>query len=94
MARFFAQFGFRLEQREIPANALRHYAGQHEIARSRESGYGRRYEIDGPPDPTDGSRPRVRSVWQVDDRQLAHDSSPPTRSSHDHQGTRLRCSYS
>ena len=70
-ARFFAQFGFRLAEWEILANALRAHAGQHEIARSKESGYGRRYEIDGPLDTPDGKRPRVRSVWQTDEGQLA-----------------------
>src|SRR5437773_6443225 len=70
-ARFFAKFGFRIEQWETLAIALLEHARQHEVARSKETGYGPRYEIDGVLAAPDGSRPQVRTVWQMDEGQLA-----------------------
>lgn len=65
-ARFFAVFGFTLDNWEVLALALKEHGMQSEIARVRETGFGPRYEIDGELAAPDGRRPSVRTVWQVD----------------------------
>ena len=66
-ARFFAQFGFGLNNGEMLAAALRAHARKsHEVLR-RDTPFGPRFELDGLLDTPSGERPRVRSVWQVDD---------------------------
>lgn len=65
-ARFFAAFGFRAEQWERLAAALREHGVQHDVALVGETGFGPRYVVEGELDTPDGRRPRVRSVWQLD----------------------------
>jgi hypothetical protein len=70
-ARFFAEFGFSLERWEMLAAALRAHACQHEVTARKETGYGPRFEVDGELDSPDGRHPNVRTVWQLDEGQLA-----------------------
>lgn len=70
-ARFFAQFGFRVEEWEVLAIALREHGRQNEVSKARETGFGPRYEVDGELAALDGRRPRIRTVWQMDAGQLA-----------------------
>jgi len=70
-ARFFAEFGFSVEQWDMLADALRAHARQHEVSARRETGYGPRFEVDGELDSPDGRHPKVRTVWQLDEGQLA-----------------------
>ena len=42
-----------------------------EVVRMKETGFGPRYEIEGALETPDGRRPRVRTVWQVDQGQIA-----------------------
>jgi hypothetical protein len=70
-ARFFAEFGFTLDTWEVLAVALKEHGAQNEIVRFKETGFGPRYEIDGELLTPDGRRPRVRTVWQVDQGQDA-----------------------
>jgi hypothetical protein len=70
-ARFFAQFVFGLESWEVLAAALREHGQGHDVARSRETGFGPRYEVEGELNAPDGRRPRLRAVWQVDKGQVA-----------------------
>ncbi|HEU0011300.1 MAG TPA: hypothetical protein VFT34_15890 [Verrucomicrobiae bacterium] len=70
-ARFFAQFGFRLEAWELLAEALREQGQRHDVSRTRETGFGPRYEVEGELAAPDGRRPRVRTVWQVDQGEIA-----------------------
>ena len=66
-ARFFAQFGFGLDNWEMLAVALRDHARKsHEVSR-RDTPFGPRFEVDGVLETPSGERPRVRSVWQVDE---------------------------
>ncbi len=65
-ARFFTNFGFRLDDWETLARALREHAQQHDVSTERETGFGPRYEVDGPLSAPDGRAPRVRTVWQLD----------------------------
>jgi hypothetical protein len=70
-ARFFARFGFRVEAWEDLAAALREHARDQEVARTKESGFGPRYEVEGELRAPGGRRPRVRTVWQMDEGQIA-----------------------
>jgi hypothetical protein len=70
-ARFFAEFGFREAAWEVLAAALREHGQQHEVTRVKETGFGPRYEVEGGLRAPDGRYPRVRTVWQVDEGQLA-----------------------
>jgi hypothetical protein len=70
-ARFFAQFGFRPERWEDLAAALREHGRQNEVTKVRETGFGPRYEVEGELTTPDGRRSRVRTVWQLDDGQIA-----------------------
>ena len=70
-ARFFAEFGFRIEQWEQLAEALREHGRRHEVARLREPGFGPRYTVEGELNTPGGGRPHVRSVWQMDEGAIA-----------------------
>jgi len=70
-ARFFAPFGFRAQEWLGLAVALRAHGQQNEVVKTRETGFGPRYEVDGELESPDGRRPRVRTVWQLDKGQIA-----------------------
>lgn len=70
-ARFFGEFGFRVEDWETRAQALREHGRQNEVTRTTETGFRPRYEVEGEIRAPDGSRPRVRTVWQFDRGQIA-----------------------
>ncbi|MFY9622435.1 MAG: DUF6883 domain-containing protein [Pyrinomonadaceae bacterium] len=70
-ARFFAGFGFALEAWDVLARALREHAQRHEVSRTYQTRWGRRFEIDGALNALDGRQPRIRSVWQLDDGDIA-----------------------
>ena len=70
-ARFFAGFGFTLEAWDVLASALREHPQLYEVARTYETRWGPRFEIDGELNAPDGRQPRIRTVWQVDEGQIA-----------------------
>ena len=70
-ARFFAGFGFRSDDWETLARALYEHAQRHEVSLERETGFGPRFEVDGPLNTPDGRAPRVRTVWQLDHGEVA-----------------------
>jgi Domain of unknown function (DUF6883) len=70
-ARFFRAFGFRVEDWETLAEALRQHGREHEVVRTTETGFGPRYEVEGEIRAPDGRQPRVRTVWQFDHGQIA-----------------------
>ena len=70
-ARFFARFGFHAGTRETLAAALLAHGQQNEVARQKQTGFGPRYEVEGEIAAPDGRRPRVRTVWQVDEGEIA-----------------------
>ncbi|OGA32860.1 MAG: hypothetical protein A3G80_05135 [Betaproteobacteria bacterium RIFCSPLOWO2_12_FULL_62_13b] len=70
-ARFFSDFGFSTQAWEQFAKALRQHAQVHEVTRTRQTGFGPRYEIEGELAAPDGRRPHVCTVWQLDDGQVA-----------------------
>jgi hypothetical protein len=70
-ARFFAHFGFRLAAWEQLAQALREHGQKHDVTKTRETGFGPRYEVEGGLSCPNGRHPRVRSVWQLDQGAVA-----------------------
>ena len=70
-ARFFIAHGFRVEAWEALALALRAHGQKHDVCRTKETPFGPRYEVEGELEAPDGRRPRLRTVWQVDEGQLA-----------------------
>jgi hypothetical protein len=70
-ARFFAEFGFRAEAWEELALVLWEHGRQNEVSEVRETGFGPRYEVEGELLAPDGRRPRICTVWQVDEGQIA-----------------------
>ena len=70
-ARFFTHFGFRMTALEQLAQALREHGQKHEVAKTRETGFGPRYEVEGKLNCPNGRHPRVRSVWQLDQGAVA-----------------------
>lgn len=65
-ARFFSGFGFSADDWQELAEALRVHGQTQDVRRTRETGFGPRYEVEGRLRAADGRSPRVRSVWQLD----------------------------
>ena len=70
-ARFYAGAGFRIEAWEQLAQALLDHGRMHDVVRTRDTGFGKRYEVEGKLDCPDGRRRLVRTVWQMDDQEIA-----------------------
>lgn len=70
-ARFFAHFGFRMTAWEQLARALREHGREHDVTKTRETGFGPRFEVEGGLRCPNGRHPRVRSVWQLDQGAVA-----------------------
>jgi filamentous hemagglutinin len=70
-ARFFAAFGFRIEEWEVFAHALQEHGRSHDVTKVKETGFGPRYEVEGELVVSDGRRPRVLTVWQLDKGEVA-----------------------
>ena len=70
-ARFFFEFGFQIDAWEVLAEALRDHGQQNEVTTLRETAWGQRYEIDGELSDPGGRQPLVRTVWQVDEGDIA-----------------------
>jgi hypothetical protein len=66
-----ADFGFTLDVWEVLARALQEHGRDNEVAKMKEIGFGPRYEVEGELAASDGRRPRVRTVWQVDVGEIA-----------------------
>jgi hypothetical protein len=62
-ALFFGRFGFRSEEWQTLAEALKDVARRNEVASVAQSPWGRRFVVDGALDTPDGRQPRVRTVW-------------------------------
>src|SRR5438105_1031117 len=68
---FFSQFGFRSDAWQVMAVALYEHGQQNDVVKTRATGFGPRYEVEGELVAPDGRRPRVRKVWQVDAGEVA-----------------------
>ena len=69
-ARFFTHFGFRKEAWEQLAQALHRHGQIYDVTKTRETGFGPRYEVEGRLDCPNGRRARVRTVRQMDEGAL------------------------
>ncbi len=65
-AEFFAAMGFRHEEWQTLAEALRQVARDFSVIKSMTSPHGRKYIIDGVLPTPSGRAPIVRTVWIVD----------------------------
>lgn len=65
-AEFFTQLGFRRDEWEILATALKTLAGNGEVTATAESPHGRKYVIVGRIQSPGGQTPLVQSIWIVD----------------------------
>ncbi len=65
-AAFFRAFGFAPAAWEKLASALRRHAGENDVAAEEDTPFGRRYSVDGELAGLDGRRPRLRTVWFVE----------------------------
>lgn len=70
-ARFFLEFGFRVDNPEKLATALREHGVRHEVVRTKLTPFGPRYEVEGMVEVPDGRSPHIRTIWQVDKGELA-----------------------
>jgi hypothetical protein len=71
-AAFFRTFGFRPENWQEMADALKRHAAEHDFAREESSPFGRRFIVEGIMHMPDGRTPRVRSVWFL----RTHETAP------------------
>lgn len=65
-AEFFARFGFRVEDWQVLAEALRRHGADNDVVNTVDSAYGPRYAVDGPLETPDGRNPLVRTVWIIE----------------------------
>ena len=70
-ASFFTRFGFTVEQWESFAERLREQGSSHPVSRVTETVFGPRYNVDGEIVTPDGRNPNIRTVWQMDNGELA-----------------------
>ena len=70
-ARFLVDFGFTRNNWEVLAEALLEHGKRYPVARSKETGFGPRYEVDGRLRSPDGRDPRITTVWQIDRGEIA-----------------------
>jgi hypothetical protein len=70
-AGFFLRFGFRREQWNLLADALRQHALENPVASSVSDVDGTTYLVEGSLQTPSGRSPRLRSVWLVETGKLA-----------------------
>jgi hypothetical protein len=70
-AKFFLHFGFRRENWQTLADAVRLHARQNPAAKSMTDADGIVYLVEGPLETPSGRRPRVRAVWLMETGELA-----------------------
>ena len=61
-ADFFTRFGFKAEDWQVLANAVKAVGISNPVAAVVQSAHGTRYTVDGPLTSPDGRTPRVRTV--------------------------------
>ena len=65
-ARFFERFGFHTFEWMVFAVALVEHGQEYPVANVVETGYGRRYSVDGQIRSPDGRNPTIRTVWIIE----------------------------
>ncbi len=64
-AEFFGAFGFKAENWQVLARALKEHCGKNSVTKVVESEYGTRYTVDGVIETPSGRKPTIRTVWIV-----------------------------
>lgn len=70
-ARYLGSFGFTSDNLEEAREALLEHGRSHPVARVTQTGFGPRYAVEGILKTPDGRNPRMRTVWQKDDGEVA-----------------------
>lgn len=70
-ARYLARFGFTIKDLDAARRALLEHGRCHDVARVSQTGFGPRYAVEGVLKTPDGRNPYVRTVWQMDDGEVA-----------------------
>jgi hypothetical protein len=70
-ANFFTRFGFVADQWELFAERLKAHGASHPVSGVTETIFGPRFNVDGEIITPDGRNPIIRTVWQMDDGELA-----------------------
>jgi len=65
-AGFFTRFGFSVAKWEILAEAMRHHAESHKVAKAIQNRHGTKFLIEGMLTTPDGRNPLVRSIWLIE----------------------------
>ncbi|MFY9269513.1 MAG: DUF6883 domain-containing protein [Candidatus Manganitrophaceae bacterium] len=65
-AKFFARFGFYLEDWEVLRAALWKHGVKYAVVKTVESAFGTRYSVEGALETPDGRNPRIRTIWLVE----------------------------
>jgi hypothetical protein len=68
-ARFLESFGFRVRDWHVLRDAIVAHATVNDITASHRTGFGTRYEVDGPLPTPNGRNPIVRVVWFVESQE-------------------------
>ncbi len=70
-ARYLGRFGFRSDNPAAARSALLEHGRSHDVVRVAQTGYGPRYAVEGILATPDGRNPYVRTVWQMDNGEVA-----------------------
>ncbi len=70
-ARYLGRFGFTRDDLPLARSALLKHGRSHEVARVAQTGFGPRYAVEGILETPDGRNPFVRTVWPMDDGEVA-----------------------
>lgn len=65
-AEFFREFGFVAEDWQALRQALREHALSHPVESVKETPFGRKYIVNGPLATPGGRKPRIRTVWFIE----------------------------
>jgi len=65
-ARFFRSFGFKPEEWELFAQALKEISRSNDVVESEMTPFGMRFVIDGALSAPNGSKPFIRTVWFIE----------------------------
>lgn len=70
-ARYLGRFGFNPDNLDAARSALLKHGRSYDVARVVQTGYGPRYAVDGVLETPDQRNPYVRTVWQMDNGEVA-----------------------
>lgn len=65
-ARFFEDFGFRVEEWQVLSSGLVNHATTHPVVSLIETEHGTHYVVEGVIQTPDGRNPAVRTVWIIE----------------------------